>query len=173
MKKTNLLLLTTALVGLGSVGISSIHSSADSISKVRTTQTDTFKETSLSVSYPDGTWGDVSPSSLPVTAQYDTQNHQTSLKVSSPATGFNASMPTFQYNLIYKVTGNDTGKIYLEGQGPVLAFENMNFLNLEFTDSDNQDKSYTVEATSMEVLEGINPPVFPYTKDGHALIVKE
>lgn len=48
----------------------------------------------------------------------------------------------------------------------------MNFLNLEITKSDRQDTSYTVEATSMEVLEGIHPRVFPYTKDGHALIIK-
>lgn len=172
MKKVNLLLLATTLVGVGSIGSFSTHSSADSISKVRNTQNDTFKDTSLSVSYPDGTWGDVSTSSFPVKAQYDFQNHKISVKVSSPANGFNASMPTFQYNLIYKITGNDTGKVYLQGQDTVFAFENMNFLNLKFTDSDNHDKSYTVEATSIEILEGIHPSVLPYTKEGCALVVK-
>lgn len=172
MKKSNLLLLTTALVGLGSIGISSIHSSADSVSKVVTKGSQIFNETPLSISYPDGTWGDVSPNSQPVTGQYDSQNHKLNLKISSPATRFNGNPPTFMYNLIYKVTGNETGKVYLSGQDSVLLFPGMDSLNLEFTDSGNQDQSYKVDATSIEVLEGIHPPVFPYTKDGHALVTK-
>lgn len=172
MKKANLLLLTTVLVCFTSIGVSSNHSSADSVSKVVTTESRILNETPLSISYPDGTWGDVSPSSQPVTGQYDSQSHKVSLKLYSPAQGFNASMPTFMYNLIYKVTGNETGKVYLSGQDSVMAFPGMDSLNLEFTDSGNQDKSYKIDVTAMEVLEGINPPVFPYTKDGHALVTK-
>lgn len=172
MKKSNLLLLTTALVGFASMGVSSIDSFASSVSKVVTTESRILNETPLSISYPDGNWGDVLPSSQPVTGQYDSQNHKVSLKLYSPATRFNATMPTFMYTLIYKITGNETGKVYLSGQDPVTIFQGFDFLNLEFTDSGNQDKSYKIDVTAMEVLEGINPPVFPYKKDGHALVTR-
>ena len=172
MKTANLLLLATVIVGLGSNRVASIHASADSVSKGLTTESRMLSATSLSVSYPDGTWGDVSPSIRPVTGQYDSQNHKVNLKISSTTTRFNGNPPTFMYTLIYKIIGNDTGKIYLDGQGEVMSFPGMNSLDLEFTDSGNQDKSYKVDVTSIEVLEGINPPVFPYMKDGHALVTK-
>jgi len=131
-----------------------------------------LNETSLSVSYFDGKWGDVFPSSQPVTAKYDSQNHKINVKISSPATRFNANNPTGMYSLIYKITGNETGNVYLSGQDSVMIFPGMNSLNLEFTDSGNQDKSYKIDATAIEVLEGIRPPGTPYIKDGHALVTK-
>lgn len=172
MKKANLLLLTIALASLGSIGISSIHSSADSVSKVITTEPQMLNETSLLISYPNEKWGDVSPSSHPVTGQYNSQNSKVNLKIYSPATGFNAITPTFMYNLIYKITGNESGKVYLNGQNSVLIFPGMDFLNLEFKDSENKDKTYKVEVAANEVLEGFRPPVSPYTRDGYALVVK-
>ena len=172
MKKVNLLLLATAIVGLGSNGVSSMYASADSVSKDVTNESHMLSATSLSVSYPDGKWGDFSTSRQPVTGQYDHQNHKVNLKVSATSTHFNAEFPTFTYNLIYKITGNETGKIYLDGQDVVMSFQGRNSVDLEFTDSGNQDKSYKVDVTCVEMLEGIYPPVLPYIKDGHAIVTK-
>lgn len=128
----------------------------------------------LTTTFPTGKWGAVSGNEKNVNAAYDSTTQLFTINFKAPGRRFNSPAPTYFYEVFYKVTGNDSGKVYNEGSTSMFipAKETK---TITFLDTNADDSSYKLDVTAYEFVETgpIYPPEFtPYTVDAQALITK-
>ncbi|MBO0439268.1 hypothetical protein [Candidatus Enterococcus ikei] len=142
-----------------------------SILSAHAEQNDTWN---LTTTFPDGKWGAVSETEKNVNAEYDPATQLFKINFKAPGRQFNSPTPSFFYEVFYKVTGSDSGKVYKEGSTSIFTPVNK-FESVTFSDINADDSSYKFDVTAYESVETgpIYPPDFtPYRVDAHARIVK-